>query len=127
MDNSEKIKNLEAKIKKLQAIYANEITESWTQGHQTQMMIDQYTEQLNRLKEKSDESRIAKAGSDKNKIYFIESNSGEKRKFELVEKNPDPSNGQISVESPIGIKLQSSNLGQPIEIGGVEYIIKEIG
>jgi transcription elongation GreA/GreB family factor len=124
ISDKEKIINLEKKIADLRKIYANEIHESWTQGHQTEMMIDQYSEQLRRLKEQRENLQ-------KDQNEFIEKTyrlhgEDKDREITLVRSNLDPASGRISADSPIGKILLTGKEGDKISIGENTFLIKKI-
>jgi len=123
MNNEEQIQKLEKKIADLRKIYANEIHESWTQGHQTQMMIDQYSEQLNRIKEQGRQSKQSNQ-TKQSKTYTLIDKEGDKKQFKVVNINPDPSKGSISRESPLGQQLSKAKPGDNIQIGDQIFLLK---
>jgi len=55
--------------------------------------------------------------------YVLKAKDGSIRKFTLVAKNPDPSVGRISGDSPIGKVLSESKSGDRVLIGSSEYIL----
>lgn len=117
------IKRLEAEIAKLREIYASDIHDSFREGQQTQMMIDQYTKQLYRLKQQHLSTDNIENSDKKTFTLMNIEDSSITREFKLVESNPDPANGLISKGSPLGQQLLKAKPGDKIQIGSDSYTL----
>ncbi len=111
-----KIKELKKRIKDLQSVYKGDVRESYREATQTQDMILQYQSQL--------EAMIKQQTNNSLKTVVLKSHNGKKQIYKLTTSKPDPSNGIISLDSPIGKKLNTAQKGDSVQIGEIDYIIE---
>ena len=116
MDKAEKIAKLENKIKEMQKVYKSDVRESYREAQQTQEIIHNLNAPLQRLKVDSQNGTSLDT-----KNFVIK--SGNQERIIRVGNSPDPANGMISSNSPIGQKLIKSKPGDSITIGEDDYIV----
>jgi transcription elongation GreA/GreB family factor len=104
----------------LKQVLANDVGASYKEAAQTNDMIQSCEMQLASLHEE------LISLDEKTTQYVLKAKDGCIRKLTLVAKNPDPSVGKISVDSPIGKILSESKQGDRIVIGSSGYVLTMI-
>lgn len=112
----QKIDYLKEKIRELGELYSEDIGMSLREAVQTEEMLTVYKKQLIHLETSSNTIL---------KTFRLKNNTTELT-IHIVDKNPDPKSGIISIESPIAIKLIKLKIGEVINIGKNEFEILNI-
>lgn len=81
-------------------------------------MIHQYQSQVDALKEQ------LKIQPKSQTVLLKDIKNGREREFKIVEKNPNPTLGHITGNSPLGKKLLASKKGDKFQIGDNSFEVR---